>query len=123
MCSHSPFLLDLLDMTIPTHFIDVLFRFPKRANLSSPHRTEKDLPALSSLGHFLKGSSATLGLVKVRDACERIQHLGNLKENGDAQVGEQDNDWYLEKIKGTVAQVKVDYMAAEKVLKKFYHHE
>ncbi|KAF8454567.1 osomolarity two-component system, phosphorelay intermediate protein YPD1, partial [Terfezia claveryi] len=36
----------------------------------------KDLGVLSSLGHFLKGSSATLGLIKIKNACEAIQHLG-----------------------------------------------
>lgn len=36
-----------------------------------------DLNKLSSLGHFLKGSSASLGLVKVQNTCEEIQHLDN----------------------------------------------
>ena len=35
-----------------------------------PNRKEKDLAELSSLGHFLKGSSATLGLTKVK-VCRR----------------------------------------------------
>lgn len=35
---------------------------------------------LSSLGHFLKGSSATLGLIKVKDYCEKIQHFGDNKD-------------------------------------------
>jgi len=34
----------------------------------------------SSLGHFLKGSSATLGLIKVKDYCEKIQHFGDKKD-------------------------------------------
>ncbi|KAI9901320.1 hypothetical protein N3K66_003137 [Trichothecium roseum] len=38
----------------------------------------KDLTKLSSLGHFLKGSSATLGLIKVRDGCEKIQQYGKM---------------------------------------------
>lgn len=33
----------------------------------------KNLTELSHLGHFLKGSSATLGFTKVKDECEKIQ--------------------------------------------------
>jgi osomolarity two-component system, phosphorelay intermediate protein YPD1 len=33
----------------------------------------KNLTELSHLGHFLKGSSATLGFNKVKDECEKIQ--------------------------------------------------
>ncbi|KAK6405435.1 Phosphorelay intermediate protein, partial [Oleoguttula sp. CCFEE 5521] len=40
----------------------------------------KDLNALSQLGHFLKGSSATLGMTKVKDSCEKIQHYGAHKD-------------------------------------------
>lgn len=35
-------------------------------------RKDKDLTELSSLGHFLKGSSATLGLTKVK-VCEVLR--------------------------------------------------
>lgn len=34
-----------------------------------------DIPKLMRLGHFLKGSSASLGLVKVQSTCEEVQHL------------------------------------------------
>merc|ERR1712000_228939 len=40
---------------------------------------DEDLEQLSALGHFLKGSSATLGLTKVKDSCEKIQHFGARK--------------------------------------------
>ena len=84
------------------------------------HRESKDLSELSSLGHFLKGSSATLGLNKVKDACEKIQNYGAFKdETGNTMaVGE---DKCLALIKDTLVDVKKDYAAAEKVLKKFYH--
>jgi len=39
-----------------------------------------DLPQLSSLGHFLKGSSAALGVVKVHLICETIQDNGRLRD-------------------------------------------
>ncbi|KAJ2240724.1 Phosphorelay intermediate protein, partial [Coemansia sp. RSA 454] len=32
----------------------------------------KDLSKLSSLGHFLKGSSATIGVKKVQECCKHI---------------------------------------------------
>lgn len=38
-----------------------------------------DLGAISKLGHFLKGSSASLGVARVRETCEQLQHVGNLR--------------------------------------------
>ncbi|KAH6571149.1 hypothetical protein BASA50_007871 [Batrachochytrium salamandrivorans] len=38
-----------------------------------------DLETVSRLGHFLKGSSAAIGLRMIRSTCERIQLLGSLK--------------------------------------------
>lgn len=43
---------------------------------------EGDVQRLSRLGHFLKGSSASLGLVKVQGTCEEIQHLTSLSDSG-----------------------------------------
>jgi len=40
---------------------------------------QKDLPTLSAKGHFLKGSSAALGIEKVKQACEQIQNYGAKK--------------------------------------------
>lgn len=76
--------------------------------------------ALSSLGHFLKGSSATLGLTKVKDSCEKIQHYGAHKDDAgqDTPMGTEE---LLKKIKATVATVKVEYKEAERILKQFYH--
>ena len=83
-------------------------------------RENRDLPALSSLGHFLKGSSATLGLTKVKDSCEKIQHYGaNKDETGTSE--EPNNDLCLERIKKTMAPLKRDYSEAESILKRFYH--
>ncbi|RFU31987.1 hypothetical protein B7463_g4393, partial [Scytalidium lignicola] len=80
---------------------------------------EADLSQLSSLGHFLKGSSATLGLTKVKDSCEKIQHYGQKKdETGTKDV--PDEAECLEKIKETLATVKEEYIEVEKVLKKFF---
>jgi len=82
-------------------------------------RNDRDLPELSSLGHFLKGSSATLGLTKVRDCCEKIQHIGQMKDEA-GTTDEPDEAECLERIKETLAVVKEEYAEVEKVLKKFY---
>jgi len=78
-----------------------------------------DLHELSSLGHFLKGSSATLGLNKVKDSCERIQHYGaNKDETG--TINEPDNAKCLSLIRTTLEEVKEEYQEAASLLKRFY---
>jgi HPt (histidine-containing phosphotransfer) domain-containing protein len=78
----------------------------------------KDLAKLSSLGHFLKGSSAALGVSKVQASCERIQHYGQLR---DEDVGQDLTDKVaLGKIERLLGEVKVEYAAAEKWLRKWY---
>lgn len=42
-------------------------------------KTEENLRKLSSLGHYLKGSAAALGLQKVQNECERIQNYGKME--------------------------------------------
>ncbi len=85
------------------------------------HREEKNLEELSSLGHFLKGSSATLGLVRVRDGCERIQRYGK-KENEDGS-SEPDAELCLKRITQALATIKTDYKEAEKSLRQFYEKD
>jgi len=80
---------------------------------------QKDLATISSLGHFLKGSSATLGLTKVKDSCEKLQHYGQKKDAAGA-IDEPDEELCLSRIKDTLVTVKEDYAEVEKVLKKFY---
>ncbi|KAF2090266.1 histidine containing phosphotransmitter protein [Saccharata proteae CBS 121410] len=83
---------------------------------------EKDLNQLSQLGHFLKGSSATLGLTKVKDSCEKIQHFGaNKDETGTHD--EPDDEVCLKNLKKIIEQAKTEFRDVEKVLKKFYHDE
>lgn len=83
---------------------------------------EKKLSDLSSLGHFLKGSSATLGLNKVKEACEKIQHYGAGKdETGTADEPEEKTS--LKNIENTLVDVKKDYKEVEAFLRKFYDEE
>jgi osomolarity two-component system phosphorelay intermediate protein YPD1 len=82
---------------------------------------DKNLKTLSELGHFLKGSSATLGLTKVKDSCEKIQHYGSLKdETGGKDIKEGEA---LDKLKPTIEQAKKEFEDVEKVLRKFYKDE
>lgn len=78
----------------------------------------KDLPDLSSKGHYLKGSSATLGLIKIRDHCEKIQRYG-LKENVDGSP-EPDEELNLKRIKETLKELRVDFDEISKAMKRFY---
>jgi len=80
---------------------------------------EKDLDALSALGHFLKGSSATLGLTKVKDSCEKIQHFGARKDET-GQVDVEDDELSLSRLQTTIAKAKTEFYEAERALKQFY---
>lgn len=80
---------------------------------------KKDLGDLSSLGHFLKGSSATLGLYKVQNSCEKIQNWGAGKnETGDHEV--DDKALCLQHIKDVMPILQVDFKNAKKCLEEFY---
>lgn len=70
------------------------------------------------MGHFLKGSSATLGFVKVRDGCEKIQRYGK-NENVDG-TPEPDDALCLERIDDALKTVKSDYAEVEQSLRKYY---
>jgi osomolarity two-component system phosphorelay intermediate protein YPD1 len=81
-----------------------------------------ELSNLSSLGHFLKGSSAALGLTKVKNTCEKIQHLGARKD----ETGSTEIDDYNESIRQITAILPIlreEYSQAEKFLKDFFGDE
>ncbi|KAI0292537.1 signal transduction histidine kinase [Russula brevipes] len=77
---------------------------------------KKALGDLSSLGHFLKGSSAALGVSKVQSLCEDIQHYGSLRE-GTAVITEAEA---VAKIAKAIARAREDYKEAKKWLNSFY---
>ena len=87
--------------------------------LTDFNRTKEDLKELSQLGHFLKGSSATLGLTKVKEACEKIQHYGARKDET-GTVSEPDEKVSLGNIRKTLKDVKEDYTDVETMLRRFY---
>jgi HPt (histidine-containing phosphotransfer) domain-containing protein len=82
------------------------------------NRANKDLAELSSLGHFLKGSSATLGFLKVKDSCQVIQQYGH-KLNLDGSP-EADEQVCLSKITEALQAAKDDMAKLETMLKKFF---
>jgi osomolarity two-component system, phosphorelay intermediate protein YPD1 len=80
---------------------------------------DKNLTELSSLGHFLKGSSAALGLTKVKNSCEKIQHLGAGKdESGISNIG--DPEISLQKIQSTLDVVRMEYAESQDCLKSYF---
>jgi osomolarity two-component system phosphorelay intermediate protein YPD1 len=87
---------------------------PAPRHLLTPRSEKKEdeyLKTLSELGHFLKGSSATLGLTKVKDSCEKIQHYG-LKDITEDEA--------CKKLKTIIAQAKEEFEEVKVVLKEFY---
>ncbi|WVQ97365.1 hypothetical protein IAU59_004477 [Kwoniella sp. CBS 9459] len=81
----------------------------------------EDLGKLSSLGHFLKGSSAALGIIKVQASCEKMQHYGN-KRDEEAGV-ELESDEALKRIKNLLTSCKKDYRVAKKWMEKLYEED
>ncbi|KAJ2160794.1 Phosphorelay intermediate protein [Coemansia sp. RSA 552] len=78
----------------------------------------KDLSKLSSLGHFLKGSSATIGVKKVQECCKRIQFLGKLHNiTGQGSVDEEEA---LALITKELKAGKEEYSKAKEFLGYFY---
>ncbi|THH27972.1 hypothetical protein EUX98_g6206 [Antrodiella citrinella] len=76
----------------------------------------EELEKLSQLGHFLKGSSAALGVAKVQATCEIIQHLGKMQED-DRKISQAEA---LRKLAPLLTRVKKEYVVAEAWLRKFY---
>lgn len=79
---------------------------------------EKDLDTLASQGHFLKGSSATLGLTIMQEACEKIQHLGHKKD----EMGAEDRDakFCLDAIAKECGVLRKEYIVVKAGLSKFF---
>ena len=86
------------------------------------HRQEKDLARLFVLGHFLKGSAATLGLTNVRDACERIQNCGARKdETGSTE--EVDDQKCLVRAKQALEEAQSALENVSQLLRRFYREK
>ena len=73
---------------------------------------------MSNLGHFLKGSSAALGVAKVQAICERIQHYGKLWD--EAAGVALTEEVALKKIEPLLKRGKDDFAEARKWLESWY---
>ena len=73
---------------------------------------------VSKLGHFLKGSSAAVGVIKVRDSCEYIQHYGKCHDTDG--VTELQPDDVLNRLRQVMDNVKEQYEEARSVLRTFF---
>ncbi|SCW03951.1 LAFE_0H02652g1_1 [Lachancea fermentati] len=78
-----------------------------------------DLTQLASLGHFLRGSSAALGLQRIAWACERIQNYGRKREG--VVSGQEDDAHFAGLIRQTLEQARLEFAAVRRELSKFYH--
>ncbi|KAJ3283625.1 hypothetical protein HDU79_008885 [Rhizoclosmatium sp. JEL0117] len=83
---------------------------------------KKDLESLGRLGHFLKGSSAALGLKKLRATCENIQNYGRKVDEGGKPLSLSNED-LLKKLDELVKGSKVEYAEAKKWLVSMYQLE
>ncbi|KAL2160882.1 hypothetical protein VTH06DRAFT_1079 [Thermothelomyces fergusii] len=79
---------------------------------------KSNLDELSKLGHFLKGSSATLGFNKIRDNCQVIQQYGHKLTVDGAE--EPDEKVCLKKIADALEEAKVDTETLNKKMKAFF---
>jgi len=78
----------------------------------------KDLPTLSSKGHFLKGSSAALGISKVKQACEQIQNYGAKKDDDGSPLTSEKEA--LDRIQASLSVAKLEFTRAESYLKNIF---
>lgn len=87
----------------------------------SINSAKEDLEQLSSLGHFLKGSSAALGIIKVQAICEKMQHYGHKR---DEEAGEKlSAEEALKRIATLLKDCKRDYRVAKAWLVQLYAEE
>ncbi|KAK3946395.1 signal transduction histidine kinase [Diplogelasinospora grovesii] len=80
--------------------------------------TDKNLEELSSLGHFLKGSSSTLGFSKIKDSCQIIQQAGHML-NVDGSP-EPDEKVCVKKITEALKAAKVDTTELKQKMERFF---
>lgn len=92
---------------------------PCDTDVSFTLSAKRELTQLGKHGHFLKGSSAALGVVQVQEICEKIQHLGNrMDPDREPEVKISAEDAFA-RIKPLLTRLKDEYATAVKSLKKF----
>lgn len=91
-----------------------------RSYCTDMNRDDENLTELSSLGHFLKGSSATLGFTKVKDECEKIQNYGAGKDETGLQ-DQPDKEKSLENIGSSLATAKEAFRVVDRLMRSYYN--
>lgn len=93
----------------------------RSTDVSCPLSAKRELTQLSKHGHFLKGSSAALGVVQLQEICEQIQHLGNrIDPDKEPEVVKISAEDALARIKPLLARLKDEHVAAAKCLKEYF---
>lgn len=89
----------------------------------------KNLEKLSSLGHYLKGSAAALGLESISAQCERIQNYGKkinfdkFKLKDDPDLKEDDDDFWIKLIKDALEKARDDFERSREELNIYFEEE
>ncbi|KAK7679300.1 hypothetical protein QCA50_017687 [Cerrena zonata] len=92
---------------------------------------EKNLDKLSSLGHYLKGSAAALGLIKISSQCERIQNYGHknnfdnfeLKKEEDKKLKDTDDDFWIKLIEDALENARDGFEKSKSALNDYFDDE
>ena len=71
-----------------------------RPDARTPHSTSSNLTTLADRGHFLKSSSASLGIYKVQEACGKIggsslRESGEIGRSGEGGFEQRAHFWRL----------------------------
>lgn len=85
----------------------------------------KNLDKLSSLGHYLKGSAAALGLTKISEQCERIQNYGHKNNFDDFEVEDKDvakdsDEFWILIIKDARDKAEDGFLKSKEALDKYF---
>ncbi|PVV01069.1 hypothetical protein BB560_004528 [Smittium megazygosporum] len=78
-----------------------------------------DLESLSRLSHSLKGSSASIGLVRMKHACERLQILGKYQLEVDSSVP---TEHLIEAAKIELKATEIEYKKVEELFIYFFEN-
>lgn len=87
----------------------------------------KNLDKLSSLGHYLKGSAAALGLSTISSQCERIQNYGH-KINfdnfePDKEVDPESDDYWVLLITDALEKARDGFENSREALNEYFDDE
>lgn len=91
----------------------------RQMTLTRNHRDIQDYDRLSSLAHYIKGSSATVGLFKIHDGCERIERFSKQRD-GSTVVSPQDAQQSTSQIRDVLVALQEHNKRAEHALRRHF---